>query len=368
VQLKSTNKSEKSSWMIGMVTDEDSKALSFCYGTTESKKCALRIDASGTVQFLGASYFHGRVGYDRTLQEKPVELLGEGIGVKLDALGKARTTKISEGEIDEPINDVSWGGESEVLLDVDSGADKSAATYHTQISGGANWNAVDGNSGVRLESQNAIARDDVYLEMRNSNAEVAWGIGTQKDNNFHVGYGLLGSFASKSDYITVASANKDVSFRTNVVFSKQPSYFAPGQGLTLTDFKTETASAPKTDTTIKKEDAEVPETPIVSEDSFGSNSGAQPIAAYTSNKGDVSIAVSASSKDVLKEAFVEFRTQEADYWRLAVHPDGDLYLTYSDPSAIHSQSAEARVMKIAKSGEVHMYGSAYFGGSTMKVF
>jgi len=148
-----------------------------------------------------------------------------------------------------------------------------------------------------------------------------------------------------------------------------PSYFKEGSELDLQGF-TSTATLDAEPTYGKeikvetKSALDVPDVPIVDEDALGTTASAQPVIAYHSND-NLSIRLTAESTGALKEAFMEFRSQKKRAWRLAVHSDGDLYITFH-PSA--SMNAGEKVIKLTTTGQVHFYGQVLFGGKTYKKF
>jgi len=393
------------SWMLGMVKG---LSMSFCYGTPTAPTCLLKVDATGTVHFLGAAYFHGKVGYvkmpsnvkktkkgakkkvakkkvkkkkiaaKKKLKKKKALELGErrdaGAAVKLDARLDTEAVNNDDGELSSSQigNKVWWNGEALSLLQMSKPA--TAPGYHTKIGGAGpqmpagKWKALNGKVSIRLESQNALRKKNVYIEMRNNKRRDAWGVGLKKDGKFHIGYGMLGSFKEKNEFVKL-SPSKDVTFTKNVVFNKLPSYFKKGKKLSLTGYAAAAAvpQNPAFDPKFKaktKSALGVPDPPTSSKDKIGTNADAQPIVAYHS-EDNVSIRLTAESTGALKEAFVEFRSQKNMSWRIAVHSDGHLYLTYH---AAGSAAAGTKVLKLTTKGGVHVYGSAYFGGKTMKNF
>jgi len=300
-------------------------------------------------------------------------------GVKVDAGTLGDGESMGDGEL--PESDVSnkkvwWGRESDALALIQTDADATVEPqYYTTVGGtgpqtpAAKWMTENGKIGIRLESQNALEAKNVYLELRNRNRRDSWGLGMRKDLNFYAGYGELGTYGqgTKKNAFKVAP-NKEVTFLKNVVFHKQPSYFKQGSELDLTPL----SAATNFDDTpsygnvfrAKTEGEEVPEVPNEAEDALGSTSSAQPLVAYHSDDS-VSVRLTAESTQSLKEAFVEFRSQKKRAWRLALHPDGDLFLTFH---AAASLTAGEKVIKFTKDGAVHFYGDVAFGGKTSKTF
>lgn len=380
VELQNGKKGFKKSWMMGML-DLDF-GLSFCYGTPSSKKCGLKIDATGTVHFLGSTFFHGGVKYTKAKPKKSPaptlgearhvgHMLGQGTKVKLDARLDARA--LSQGEVAKnPKNRVWWNGarldEVGLLQTAETGGRR--PSYHTKIGGAgaqtpaAKWKTKNGKIGLRLESMNAVSAKNVYLEMRNKARRDAWGVGIKKDAAFHMGYGILGSF-KKKDFFKV-SPNKEVSISSEAVFHKRPSYFKPGGRLKLMTYPSGARSTkPKYGNKFKartKSAKGVPDTPQRAQSKLGSNSGAEPLVAYHS-KDNVSIRLTAETTGARKEAFVEFRSQKKAAWRVAVHSDNSLYITYHIAGG-----TGIKAMKITTKGDVHMYGDVSFSGRTLKKF
>jgi hypothetical protein len=401
VELQSKRKGklgDSKFWMLGMM---NGLALSVCYGSPASRKCALKIDASGTVHFLGSTFFHGSVGKfkaaTKTKQKgsttgkksnkkaskkakktkksaavkKAKAALGEGLGntIKLDA--RLDTQAANEGEIPSKkmANKVWWGGETLLQTAESSGR----PTYHVKIGGrgsklpAGQWKANNGKVSLRLESQNSLEGKNVYLEMRNQGRRDAWGVGMKKDLKLHIGYGMLGTFAKK-DFVTF-SANKEVRFYTQVVFSKMPSYFKKGNKLTLMKYSATNALPSKpaigSKISVKTKSAMgVPETPRAGKMQMGTNAGSEPLVAYTATE-NVSIRLSSENTGALKEAFVEIRSQKSQAWRIAVYPDGNLYFSHHTTG---NTGKGSKVMKVTPTGDVHIYGNAYFAAGTMKNF
>jgi len=428
VQLQSTKKgSNKGSWLIGMMKG---LGLSVCFGSPSAKKCGLQIDASGTIQFLGGAFFHGKVAHVKTKKKVPKKSkskvektksnkskteLGEQYGmskvagdlVKLDA--RLDTEVSNEGEVPQSeVQKVWWNGQT--LLQVaehskpatkggkkaakggkkaakggkkaakggkkaakggKEAAEASTTTYHTRIGGSSSktpagtWKASNGKVSLRIDALNSLKKKNSYLEMRNSGRRDAWGLGMKKDN-FHIGYGILGSFSKKSDFISV-SPSKDITFKQTVVFHKMPSYFKAGSKLKLISY------APVSDrpqagpeASVKAKSAMgVPDPPIVSSTELSSGSAAEPVVSYFSD-GDVSIKLISESTSALKEAFLEFRTQKNLSWRISAQADGNLHLSQHNDG---DESGTGNLaMKITKDGGVHVYGAAYFEGRTMRKF
>lgn len=67
----------------------------------------------------------------------------------------------------------------------------------------------------------------------------------------------------------------------------------------------------------------------------------------------------------MKEAFIEFRSQKKAIWRVAVHADGELYMTYHQAGA-HGPGVKAA--KFTTKGATHFYGDVAFAGKTLKKF
>lgn len=431
VQLQSTKKgSNKGSWLIGMMKG---LGLSVCFGSPSTKKCGLQIDASGTVQFLGGAFFHGKVAHVKTKKKKVPKTskskvkskskteLGEQHGmskvagdlVKLDA--RLDTEVSNEGEVPQrEVQKVWWNGQA--LLQVaehskpavkggkkaakggkktakrgkktakrdkktakggkktakggKKAAEASTSTYHTRIGGSSSktpagmWRASNGKVSLRIDALNSLKKKNSYLEMRNSGRRDAWGLGMKKDN-FHIGYGILGSFSKKSDFISV-SPSKDVTFKHTVVFHKMPSYFKAGSKLKLISYapvSDRPQAGPEASVKAKSAIA-VPDPPIVSSTELSSGPAAEPVVSYFSD-GDVSIKLTSESTSALKEAFLEFRSQKNLSWRISAHADGNLHLSQ------HNDGDEGKgklAMKVTKDGGVHVYGAAYFEGRTMRKF
>jgi len=312
--------------------------------------------------------------------------LGEprGHNIELDARLDA---EVNEGELSEAEinadkhkpNQVLWNGEEVVdalslLQEVET---STQPEYHALVGGdgpqtpAAKWMTENGKVSVRLESQNSLEPKNVYLEMRNKGRRDAWGIGLRKDLNFYLGYGMLGTYGqgSKKNAIKIASS-KDVTFMNDVVFSKMPSFFKEGakldlkeQGSTPSTFNAEPEYGERVNLKTKSA-LSVPDVPVVAEDALGATASAEPILAYHS-KDNLSIRITAESTGSLKEAFMEFRSQKKRAWRLAVHSDGDMYITYH---ASASLKAGEKIIRITKKGDVHFYGAVSFGGKTLKKF
>ena len=179
------------------------------------------------------------------------------------------------------------------------------------------------------------------------------------------------SIGTKKNYIKVAPS-KEVTFMKDVIFYKTPSYFKAGtaelklQGLGtgVEDFNKEPSYGKLFK--AKTRNAEVPDVPISSEDSLGTTSSSQPLVAFHS-QDDVSIRLRSQSTSTqpVKESYVEFRSQKKNAWRMAVHSDGDMYLTF------HSAPGDAagiKAIRLTRTGAVHFYGAVHFGGKTRKKF
>jgi hypothetical protein len=194
-------------------------------------------------------------------------------------------------------------------------------------------------------------------------------MGLRKDLSFYLGYGMLDTWGlgTKKNYIKM-SPSKVVTFTKDVVFYKPPSFFADGSKLNLEDLNVvpEIGIKPKYEKLFKAktvDTAMVPAVPIASETALGSSDSAEPLVAFHA-KDHASIKVAAMSTGAMKEAYIEFRSQKKAAFRLAVHDDGDLYLTYREAQTGSGQST----MRLTKSGDVHFYGDAEFGGKTYKKY
>jgi hypothetical protein len=190
------------------------------------------------------------------------------------------------------------------------------------------------------------------------------------DLNFYFGYGMLGTYGmgSRTNALKISSS-KDVTFAKNVIFSKMPSFFKQGQELDLKGFtSTSSLDAEPTygkEVRLQTESAlEVPDVPTVAMDALGTTASAEPVISYHSDD-NLSIRLTSESTGALKEAFMEFRSQKKRAWRLAVHSDGDLYITFH---ASASMNAGEKVIKLTKAGQIHFYGQVLFGGKTLKKF
>merc|ERR1719478_827510 len=182
-------------------------ALQICHGSANNNKCTLKIDASGTVHFLGNTFFHGNVRYvsenGKTKGKKGKKRLGEGRSheqVKLDA--RLDTEAMNEGEVSsqQSKHKVWWNGETSLLQTAETA--KKAPRYHVKIGGSepspqGKWTTKNGKVSLRLESQNSLRGQNVYLEMRNQARRDGWGMGMRKDFKLHIGYGALGTFSKK---------------------------------------------------------------------------------------------------------------------------------------------------------------------------
>jgi hypothetical protein len=213
-----------------------------------------------------------------------------------------------------------------------------------------------------------FAAMNVYTELRNQARRDAWGIGVKKDAAMYIGYGMLGTFTKKTDFMNV-SPSKAVAFAGTVVFHKRPSYFKPGKRLKLGGFTATSNLPPKPHYGTKfkaktKSAMGVPEPPLTAVKSLGSNGNAEPLVAFHSND-NVSIRVASLSAGSLKESFIEYRSQKKAAWRIAMHSDGALYLSYH---TVGSTSAGTTAIKMDQKGAVYFYGDTSFGGKTLKKF
>ena len=164
------------------------------------------------------------------------------------------------------------------------------------------------------------------------------------------------------------SPGKVVTFMKDVIFYKPPSFFVDGSKLTLDDIAEipEIGKKPKYEKLFKAKTTEagmVPSVPIASDVALGSGDSAEPLVAFHA-KDHATIKVAATSTDAMKEAFIEFRSQKKGLWRVAVHSDGDLYLTHRETEG----GEAAQTMRLTQAGDVHFYGDAEFGGKTFKKY
>lgn len=244
--------------------------------------------------------------------------------------------------------------------------------YHIKIGGSgsktqaAKWKTTNGKIGLLLESQNSLQPMNAYLEFRNRARRDAWGVGLKTDSGFHIGYGMLGTFTKKA-FIKM-SPNKAVTFFTDTVFHKRPSYFKPGSQLKLRSLASAgvLSTKPRYGKKLKakaKSAHGVPDIPLRTDRALGSNGAAEPLVAYYS-RDDISIRVTAETTGAPKEAFIEFKSQKKTSWRIAVHSDNDLHITYHSTG----QGAGTTMMKITRKGAVHIYGEASFAGAALKQF
>jgi len=289
--------------------------------------------------------------------------------------GKGAAELGEEGLNDGELPDVAL---VQSLIEVSEGKKtKTDPEYHIKVGGdgqqtpAAKWKSEGGNVGVRLESQNALEPKNVYLEMRNKGRRDSWGVGLRKDLGFYFGYGMISTWGlgTKKNYIKV-SPNKGVTFYKNVVFYHMPSYFKAGtpelnlvpQSGPMTELGKE-PSYGKLFSAKSNSAKEIPDVPIVADEAMGTTSSAEPLVAFNS-KDNVSIRLSSVATNALKDAFVEFRSQKKSAWRLSVHSDGDLYVTY------HSQEGApgAKAIRLTQKGGVHFYGEVQIGGKAIKKF
>jgi len=386
LELANGKKDAKSSWMVGMLGNY---GMSICYGTAtggSSNKCPLKIAADGTVHIHGSAFFHDKAVLAKVVDEKsPIIPVGDKINQKKDEVaGKSNSTgtdgsvvSLAKSELGEDgLNDGELPG-MQSLIQVSEGKKKVDPEYHIKVGGdgqqtpAAKWKSEGGKVGIRLESQNALEPKNVYLEMRNKGRRDGWGVGLRKDLGFYFGYGMVSTWGlgTKKNYMKV-SPNKGVSFYKDVVFYHMPSYFKAGtpelnlvpQAGPMTELSKEPSYGKlfSAKTTSAKE---VPDRPNSADGALGMTSSAEPLIAFNS-KDNVSIRVSSISAGALKDAFMEFRSQKKSAWRLAVHSDGDLYVTY------HSQEGApgAKAIRLTQKGAVHFYGEVQIGGKAIKKF
>lgn len=114
-------------------------------------------------------------------------------------------------------------------------ADGDAATADKEIGGSgrqepaATWFSNDNDCSIRLESRDKQGVHPVYYELRNQNAQEAWGIGMVKNTNLKIGYGTLGSMGDKDVAIEILQGtSKKLIFHQDVVFHRRPQFAGDG--------------------------------------------------------------------------------------------------------------------------------------------
>lgn len=329
VGLQTGDKS-KEQWIIGML-DRDS--LSFCYGTPSAPNCAMRIDADGTIHFIGTVNFHDQVedlsSVPQIQRQTTNVSSGRELGTSMSfSLGKVpRTTGIA----------------SELqLLQSAEGLEADVGTpVTTTVDSGARWVTSGEEMGVRIDSQNSVEGKDAYLELRNRKGGYAWGVGIQKDYGLHIGYGLCGQM-NKNDSVVISS--EMVGVLQDAVFHKPPKYHKDGTRLTMTAAKPK----PSAKVALSGEASKIPgatqDVPQVSNNGLISAGSAEPLLAYSSEI-DTSIVIQSN-----KKAFLELRNEMQNSWDISMRSDRNMYLSHRGESAA---GADKVVMALHPDGSIH---------------
>ena len=265
------NGTQVNGWLVGLMADN---SLSFCYGTHSNHKCALRFDASGSVNFLGPAYFHG----DIKAEDKQVTV--------------ASSTDVdfySDTFIQELDDDEALPQDGELIQDEKPGQQR--ASYDLRIGQhnehksnaalyGASW-VSSGKVGVQIESRDAKAYRAVYTEFRNQGLSNTFSIGMQNDTTLYIGYGFLGTMV-RAQSMSV-SEKKAVVILGDAVFHTQPSYFKEGTSLNLKPHTPLVSKSVGNRVQVKAESADnVREVPRMTETGVGTTLSAEPLATYYS--------------------------------------------------------------------------------------
>jgi len=359
------------SWMVGMMST--TMALSICYGTEEAYSCALRITADGEVHLLAAPFFHGHTkAVPRSSSKHKEHKEAAWRRALVETLNEKAST---DGRSSNPTNPSNELQEDDVLLlqeeitrpsldgEQGNGAQPSYQV-HVNASPQPTW-ASDGSVGLRVESKDSDSSHDVYTEFRNQGVPQSFSLGTYESSDFGIGYGLMGSLSTRSQYMKV-SKTKQVMFDADVVFHQPPSYFTAER----LNIKTMWRPINRNDTAIARENSTawqmvghkkyeefVPMIPESSESSFGVKGSAEPLVSFLS-KTDLILKVESLAE---KNAFVTLKNKDAA-WKFGVKTDGNMYIS-------HNKGAfDDDVIKIDTQNNIHFYGDVSFGGKQMRTY